>query len=158
MQLGGAARDSTGFGAMEEGLISSGDRKLMFPLLTYPGPDLTRIAVSLQSSNKTLTEAVHGLENWRGIVFFQLFKTFQFFYICAKSCQTLCNPVDCSQPGSSVHGDSPGINTRVGCQALLQGIMTQGSNPHLLRLLHWQAASLQLVPPGKSNFSIACIY
>ena len=111
-----------------------------------------------KGKNKTLTEAVHGLENWRGIVFFQLFKTFQFFYICAKSCQTLCNPVDCSQPGSSVHGDSPGINTRVGCQALLQGIVTQGSNPHLLRLLHWQAASLQLVPPGKSNFSIACIY
>ena len=42
MQLGGASRDSTGFGAMEEGLISSGVRKLMFPLLTYPGPDLIR--------------------------------------------------------------------------------------------------------------------
>ena len=32
--------------------------------------------------------------------------------------------------------DSPGKNTGVGCQALLQGIFrTQGSNPHLLRLL-----------------------
>ena len=40
MQLGGASRDSTGFGAMEEGLISSGGRKFMFPLLTSPGPDL----------------------------------------------------------------------------------------------------------------------
>ena len=27
----------------------------------------------------------------------------------------------CSQPGSSVHGDSPGKNTGVGCHALLQG-------------------------------------
>ena len=36
----------------------------------------------------------------------------------------------CSLPGSSVHGDSPGKNTRVGCHALLQGIFpTQGSNP-----------------------------
>ena len=36
-------------------------------------------------------------------------------------------------PGSSVHGDSPGKNTRVGCHALLQGIFsTQGSNPGLL--------------------------
>ena len=52
MQLGGVSLDSTGFGAMEEGLISSGGRKLMFPLLTSPGPDLTRIAVSLQSSNR----------------------------------------------------------------------------------------------------------
>ena len=23
-----------------------------------------------------------------------------------QSCQTLCDPVDCSSPGSSVHGDS----------------------------------------------------
>ena len=38
----------------------------------------------------------------------------------------------CSQPGSSVHGDSPGKNTGVGCHALLQGIFpTQGSNPGL---------------------------
>ena len=43
---------------------------------------------------------------------------------------TLCNPMDCSPPGSSVHGDSPGKNTEVGFHALLQGIFpTQGSNP-----------------------------
>ena len=42
--------------------------------------------------------------------------------------------MDCSLPGSSVHGDSPGKNTVVGCHALLQGIFpTQGSN---LGLLH----------------------
>ena len=36
--------------------------------------------------------------------------------------------------------DSPGKNTGVGCQFLLQGIfLTQGLNPHLLRLLLWQA-------------------
>ena len=34
---------------------------------------------------------------------------------------TLCTPMDCSPPGSSVHGDSPGKNTGVGCHALLQG-------------------------------------
>ena len=35
-------------------------------------------------------------------------------------------------PGFSVHGDSPGKNTGVGCYALLQGIFpTQGSNPGL---------------------------
>ena len=38
-----------------------------------------------------------------------------------------------SPPGSSVPGDSPGKNTRVGCHALLQGIFpTQGANPGLL--------------------------
>ena len=51
--------------------------------------------------------------------------------------------------------DSPGKNTGVGCHALLRGIFsTQGSNSCLLRLLHWQADSLPLVPPGKPITSI----
>ena len=70
--------------------------------------------------------------------------------MCAKSlqlCPTLCDPMDCSPPGSSAHGDSPGKNTGVGCHALLQGIfVTQESNPSLLHLLHWQAGSLSLAP------------
>ena len=65
-------------------------------------------------------------------------------------CLTLCNLMDYSPPGSSVHGDSPGKNTGVGCHALLQGIfLIQGSNLCLLCLLHWQAGSLSLAPPGK---------
>ena len=41
-------------------------------------------------------------------------------------------------------------NTGVGCHFLLQGIfLTQGLNPHLLCLLHWQVDSLPLAPPGK---------
>ena len=36
-------------------------------------------------------------------------------HLVAQSCPTLCNPVDCSPSGSSVHGDTPGKNTRVGC-------------------------------------------
>ena len=52
-----------------------------------------------------------------------------------QSRPTLCDPVDCSPPGSSVHGDSPGKNSGVGCNALLQGIFpTQGLNPDLLCL------------------------
>ena len=58
--------------------------------------------------------------------------------------------MDCSPPGSSVHADSPGKKTGVGCHACLQGIFpTQGVNPHLLCLLHWQKGSLPLAPPGK---------
>ena len=50
-----------------------------------------------------------------------------------QSCPTLWDPMDCSPPGSSVHGDSPGKYTAVGCHALLQGIFpTPGSNPGLL--------------------------
>ena len=35
---------------------------------------------------------------------------------------TLCGPMDCSSPGSSVHTILQGKNTRVGCHAILQGI------------------------------------
>ena len=52
--------------------------------------------------------------------------------LVAQSCLTLCDPMDCNSPGSSVHGDSPGQNTGVDCHALLHGIFpTQGSNPGL---------------------------
>ena len=52
--------------------------------------------------------------------------------LVTQSCPTLCEPVDCSLPGCSVHSDSPGKNTGLGCHALLQGIFpTQGSNPGL---------------------------
>ena len=33
--------------------------------------------------------------------------------LAAQSCSTLCNPVDCSPPGLSLSGDSPGKNTRI---------------------------------------------
>ena len=53
--------------------------------------------------------------------------------LVTQSCPTLLNPWNCSPPGSSVHGDTPGKNTGVGCRALLQGIFpTQGSNLCLL--------------------------
>ena len=41
--------------------------------------------------------------------------------LVAQSCLTLCCPMDCIPPRSSVHGDSPGKNTGVGCHAPLQG-------------------------------------
>ena len=60
--------------------------------------------------------------------------------LVAQLCPTLCDPVDCSLPGFSVHGDSPGKNTRAGCHVLLQGTFPiQGLNPGLLpcsQILH----------------------
>ena len=63
----------------------------------------------------------------------------------------LCHPMDPMGPTRLLcPWDSPGKNTGVSCHALLQGIFpTQGSNPHLLSLLHWQAGSLLPAPPGK---------
>ena len=38
----------------------------------------------------------------------------------AQLCPTLCDPMDCSPPGFSVHGTFSGKNTGVGCHLLLQ--------------------------------------
>ena len=47
--------------------------------------------------------------------------------------------------------DFPGKNIGASCHFLLQGIFPlQGSNEHLLCLLHWQLDSFPLAPPGKS--------
>ena len=56
------------------------------------------------------------------------------WFICehAQSYPTLCDPMDCSPSGFSVHRDSPGKNTGGGCNFLLKGIFqTQGSNLRL---------------------------
>ena len=46
-----------------------------------------------------------------------------------------CDSMDWTGLSSSVHGDFPGKNTRVGCHFLIQGTFpTPGSNPHLLQV------------------------
>ena len=73
-------------------------------------------------SNETLNPGLIGA----GSMFLRHgIKTFCWRYPCvrAKSCQlysTLCDPMDCSPPGSSVHGILQG-RTQMGCHALLQG-------------------------------------
>ena len=77
------------------------------------------------------------------------FVTVFHYMLClvAQSCLTLCDSMDCSPPGSSVHWDSPGKNNGVGCHALFQGIFpTQGLNPGLL---HCKWILLPSEPPGK---------
>ena len=65
-----------------------------------------------------------------------LFSYRSVLFLVAQSCPTLCNSMDCSLLGSSVHGDSSGKNTREGCHTLLQEIFsTQGLNPGLP---HWR--------------------
>ena len=72
-------------------------------------------------------------------------------------CPTLCGPMDCSLPVSSVHGTFQ-ARTLEGCHFLLQGIfLTQGSNLHLLHLLDWQVDSAPLVPSGEPLIHSSCV-
>ena len=76
--------------------------------------------------------------------------------LVTQSCPILCDPMDCSLPDSSVHGDSPGKNTGVGCHALLQGIFpTQRSNPGLL---HYRWILYHLSHIHLNLFYFKCIY
>ena len=58
--------------------------------------------------------------------------------------------MDCSPPGLSVHGILQARILEWVYHALPQGIfLTQGSNLLVLCLMHWQAGSLLLLPPGR---------
>ena len=53
--------------------------------------------------------------------------------VVTKSCPTLCDLMDCSPPGSSVHVISQARILELGCHLLLQGVFqTQGLSSHLL--------------------------
>ena len=65
----------------------------------------------------------------------------------AQSPWTLCDPLDCSLPSSSLHGIFQAKNTGGGCNSLLQRIFAiQGSNPGLL---HCRQTLYCLKKPGK---------
>ena len=68
-------------------------------------------------------------------------------YMClvAQSCPTLCDPMDCSLPGSSVNGDSPSKNTAVGCPGDLPNPGIEARSPAL------EADSLPSEPTGKPH-------
>ena len=71
-------------------------------------------------------------------------------YLVAQSCLTLCDPMDCSLPGSSVHGGSPGKNTGVGSHALhLANLGIELGSPSL------QVDSLPADLPGKPNLDFS---
>ena len=77
--------------------------------------------------------------------------TFLCFCSVTQSCPALCDPVDCSPPGSLSTGFFREEHW-AGCHALLQGIFpTQGSK---LCLLHWQADSLPQSQQGSLTFSL----
>ena len=71
--------------------------------------------------------------------------------LCAQSCPTLCNPVDCKTARLLCPWALPGKNIGVGCHFLLQGIFsTQGRC--LSHLLHGQADFLPLESLGDTSF------
>ena len=76
--------------------------------------------------------------------------------VCAQSCPILCNPMDCSLPGSSVHGISQARILEWVAISYCRGsswprVWTQVST----LLVHWQADSLPLHHLGSPNLMTA---
>ena len=76
-------------------------------------------------------------------------------WVCAKSlqlCPTLCGPVDCSPPSSSVSGI---LQARI-LDWVAMPSSRESSRPrnrtHISCFLHWYVGSLPLVPPRKPKF------
>ena len=72
--------------------------------------------------------------------------------VLAKSlqlCLTLCNPMDCSLPGFSVHGILQLRILEWFARSSSRGCFQPENQTHASFLLHWQADSLSLLPPGK---------
>ena len=67
-----------------------------------------------------------------------------------QSCPTLCDPMDCSPPGSSVHGIlQAGMLEWIAIFFSRKSSQRRDQTHVSLCLLHWRADSLPLVPPGK---------
>ena len=79
--------------------------------------------------------------------------------VCAHACLTLCSPMNCSPPGSSVHGIFRARILEWGAISYSRGIFpTQGSSARLLCVLRWQADSLPPVLLGSPTGSIGSLY
>ena len=85
-----------------------------------------------------------------------LYEDLQHLLATAESlqlCPTLCNPMDCSPPGSSVHEIPQARILEWVAISFPRGSTWPRDRTHFpcLLLLHWQVASLQLMPLGKPN-------
>ena len=78
--------------------------------------------------------------------------------LVTQSCPILCDPKDCSLPGSCVHGISQARTGFLQARILEWlpcpppgDLPDPGIEPTSLCLLHWQVGSLPLAPPGKGQ-------
>ena len=64
-------------------------------------------------------------------------------------CPTLCNPMDCSPPGFSVHGILQARILEWVAMLSSMAFSQPRDRARVLGLQHWQASTLPLGPPGK---------
>ena len=82
----------------------------------------------------------------------------RYTYLCAKSlrlCPALCDAMDCSVPGSSVHGILQERILEWVAMSYSRGLSQTRDQTHVSYIfLRWQAGSLPIAPPGKPSQNI----
>ena len=137
--------------------VCQGDFKINWFIYIHKKTDIRPRQVFPLPSLQMFTQQIKFLFSWVTVVLQDFLKDRTFLYLmcmhgcsAAQSCPTPFHPMDHRPPGSSVNGIFPGNNTGACCHFLLQGIfLIQGSNPHLLYLLHWQVDFFTTSPPSK---------
>ena len=76
--------------------------------------------------------------------------------LVALSCPTLCDPMDCSLPGSSVHGDSPDKSTGVGWHVSSRDLPNPGVELGL-PVLQADSLSAELLGPTMAYTNSQCL-
>ena len=134
--------------------------------VTSPGQELDFSLPELRSSHRRSLGGLHLFRHWlekSNLLCLNSFKQVQLSFSSweavqiqcrhgkfLQSCLTLCNPMDHSVPGSSVHGM---LQARILEWVAMPS--SRGSSQPRDRTqvsdvyLHWQMGSLALVPPGK---------
>ena len=94
------------------------------------------------TKSRDTTEQLNWTElNWTEVLF-------------ARSFPTLCDPMDCSLPGSAVHGDCPGKNAVVGCIPFSRG--SSWPRPPTLWADAWPLSCQR--SPSCSRVDVSCTY
>ena len=115
-----------------------------FPSTCAPGSMDKIAAINVSQFNymyTTMEKSAKCTGEWRKLSFSSII--YVVLCLVAQLCPTLCNPIDCSLPGFSVHGDSAGKNIGVGCHALPQGIIIYKRFKHEKNtgyVVNWQTA------------------
>ena len=76
------------------------------------------------------------------------------YMLSLQLCPTLCDPMDCSPPGSSVHGILQLRILEWAAISYSRGSFQPRDPTHILCLLDWREESLPLAPPLTHTFGL----
>ena len=113
-------------------------------LSELPGKPLPeKMAYGTQPGSPPPNLHLYDSKEWFSLLFFKVFTCAQ----PLQSCPTLCDPMDCSSPGSPVHGTLQARTLEWVSISSSRRLLYPGIEPRSLCLVNRQAGSLPPVPP-----------